>query len=1044
MRLIDQVSLEFREGNSDKVYEVDLCEVGPDQRVVNFRYGRRGATLREGTKTPTPVSPPEAKRLFDDLVASKTKKGYRDASQSTAIEQPEAASAPAESQTDDEEITRDPLATAVLDRLGEGHQSTSSWRLSRAVWRAGEMRLCEAEPLLLNLIGSGDAMLDYCIAWSLGQLGGKQSATVLRSLEADQNKSDTVRRIAAVALFQLLEDDERHLAVEECYRELPESLALLARNGPADQLAEALNEHVSDADHQAFGALEILYLIDNEHTRPALLQVLRCAPLRPNYFQRIRHIFKAAEMRRDTEVFGLIAYRFETTPSMFRMQAAWHYQYSNQQRPTLGPNAAKAFSTQTKDYLRRRCWRTINRLGELESTDYVQMSVGVLSAFTDDVAEAPRDNISYDWTAYRESGYRDLRSITIRYDRFGSYWAFNQILYGNSPRYEPDFKRRYFCCKPPYEPGGQSPQIREESYPHLWQQQPDAVLDLISRSRCEAVHEFAAKVLRECHEFCSELDLQSVLMLLRSPYETTARFGFELAVDRYDAQSPDTELVLALASCAFDRARQQARQWIDDQRYVFFKDNEFIVALVVNAYADTRAFAREALHREILTEQNAQLVICRVIAQLQSLGSEEKALAADIAETLLRAFSSQLRRIGPDVIRDLLRHELPEVQQFAGDLVLAHDTFSRQPPPDVLQALLEAEHQTVRAIGARIIGQLPDHVLKNSMEMLVGLTRHHLADIRDAIRPTVVRLAQSDHEFGRRIARALVDALLIPGAPEGVPSHTAAVLREDLHNCLETIPSDVVWNLLQSRSSPAQEVGGTLLATNIKVENLSVEEIVKLARHEILSIREAAWQMCTDNVERLRTDSESAIRLFDSKWDDSRQFAFQFIREHFTDDGVLTPSALVSICDSVRPDVQQFGRELITRVFEDAHGGEYVEKLSEHPSEDMQLFASNFIERHASDNVERLQQLAPYFISVLSRVNRGRVSKDRAMLFLEREAMRSESAAQSVAEILARQSATVAIGDKASAIEVMMRIHEVYPSIPLPITVQPVEVRGGV
>ena len=35
MKLVRQVTLEFREGTSDKVYEVDLCEVGPDQFVVN-------------------------------------------------------------------------------------------------------------------------------------------------------------------------------------------------------------------------------------------------------------------------------------------------------------------------------------------------------------------------------------------------------------------------------------------------------------------------------------------------------------------------------------------------------------------------------------------------------------------------------------------------------------------------------------------------------------------------------------------------------------------------------------------------------------------------------------------------------------------------------------------------------------------------------------------------------------------------------------------------------------------------------------------------
>lgn len=41
MRLVKQTFLYFKEGNSDKVYEIDLCDVGNDKYVVNIRYGRR-------------------------------------------------------------------------------------------------------------------------------------------------------------------------------------------------------------------------------------------------------------------------------------------------------------------------------------------------------------------------------------------------------------------------------------------------------------------------------------------------------------------------------------------------------------------------------------------------------------------------------------------------------------------------------------------------------------------------------------------------------------------------------------------------------------------------------------------------------------------------------------------------------------------------------------------------------------------------------------------------------------------------------------------
>ncbi len=77
MKLIEQVTLLFQEGKSDKVYEVDLLEVGAGQHVVNFRYGRRGTALKDGTKTPAPVSMAEARKAFDKTIEMKRRGASR-------------------------------------------------------------------------------------------------------------------------------------------------------------------------------------------------------------------------------------------------------------------------------------------------------------------------------------------------------------------------------------------------------------------------------------------------------------------------------------------------------------------------------------------------------------------------------------------------------------------------------------------------------------------------------------------------------------------------------------------------------------------------------------------------------------------------------------------------------------------------------------------------------------------------------------------------------------------------------------------------------
>ena len=71
----EKISLSFIEGSSDKVYQAELKEVDGGFKVT-FQYGRRGKPLQSGTKTKTPVTYDDAKKIYDKLVLSKTSKGY--------------------------------------------------------------------------------------------------------------------------------------------------------------------------------------------------------------------------------------------------------------------------------------------------------------------------------------------------------------------------------------------------------------------------------------------------------------------------------------------------------------------------------------------------------------------------------------------------------------------------------------------------------------------------------------------------------------------------------------------------------------------------------------------------------------------------------------------------------------------------------------------------------------------------------------------------------------------------------------------------------
>jgi bifunctional non-homologous end joining protein LigD len=65
--MMKSITLYYREGSSDKVYQATL-EPRDGAFVVNFAYGRRGSTLNTGTKTATPVDATTAERLYERLV----------------------------------------------------------------------------------------------------------------------------------------------------------------------------------------------------------------------------------------------------------------------------------------------------------------------------------------------------------------------------------------------------------------------------------------------------------------------------------------------------------------------------------------------------------------------------------------------------------------------------------------------------------------------------------------------------------------------------------------------------------------------------------------------------------------------------------------------------------------------------------------------------------------------------------------------------------------------------------------------------------------
>jgi hypothetical protein len=70
-KIVERVSLYYREGRSDKVYVIELAEESQGKFSVTGYNGRRGSQLVAQPKTSTPVTLTEARRIFNQLESAK-------------------------------------------------------------------------------------------------------------------------------------------------------------------------------------------------------------------------------------------------------------------------------------------------------------------------------------------------------------------------------------------------------------------------------------------------------------------------------------------------------------------------------------------------------------------------------------------------------------------------------------------------------------------------------------------------------------------------------------------------------------------------------------------------------------------------------------------------------------------------------------------------------------------------------------------------------------------------------------------------------------
>lgn len=1010
MKIIRKARLRFTEGNSDKVYEVDLCALpgSEDERfVVNFRYGRFGRSLRDGSKTPSPVSREKANKVFDSLVVSKINKGYQDML-AAGGNGSEAAEPAGEKRAASGPVLA--IANTIMQYLD---RPPKHWPLSRIIWRAGELALNQAADKIASKVGSDNKPVDYSVAWALGRCGNTSHLPAIEKLQCSRDAS--IKRMADEAWLQLADSHQCARVFAELKKQLPDEMRRCIENNNDQELSERLAARLLNSHSDNLLLLENLYTLAREYAccHAAIVHNLRNGHFSDeNYFKAYRHIYKLSEFRLDAAVYGLITLRIETSKRGY-----W----------------GKPFRENTKNYLRKRSWRTLRKLGEADNGQYVEMASAVLLTVSDDHAQAPQTIVRSEWNW--ESRQTEVVSQK-HFDKYPSMLALNQILYRNSQQFEATASRLAWVRISDTVDAG-----RAEAFPELWDQQPEALLHLLINSRCEPVHLFAGKALRANSEFCQQISAATIVQLLQSNYDCTAALALELAITIYDEKQPDSPLVAACFNAAYSPAREQALVWINQNPKILKQDLPLFAAALCSSHQDIRDAVAALIGKVLLSGSEKQALIAASIDLLgERVSQHDGDYCKAVISLLVEHFDDEVERLSLDNIAGLIRNENVKIQLLGAQLLVNNRVDIRDIASDLLAQLNQADDDDIQAAAVTLLGKYSDSELFQKQALLLSYCVAERASVRQAVQAIIGRLSQRNSAFSAQLLQELIPHFFKTEPFEGLHEDLLSLTKTQLQGALASMDTGLRWRLLNAQSKAAQALGALSLE-HARADEYSVKQWAKLAGNANHSVREWVMMAYQHNIRLVKAEAADALRILNCKWDDSRAFGINFFRDHFQQ-SEWTASLIIGICDNTQDDVQRFGRELITTFFEEGDGPEYLVKLSQHPSRNVQLFTTNYLSSYAADNMQHLQQLRRYFITVLSNVYKGRVAKDRVILFLLKEALKHREAAELVADIFDRQSMTISIMDKASYIEGMRDIQQRYPDIKMPIQVKALPIKA--
>jgi hypothetical protein len=314
-----------------------------------------------------------------------------------------------------------------------------------------------------------------------------------------------------------------------------ETLKALEDPGAEVPLADKLKVHE---------VIFTLWQSNDALARDYLLRIIAAVPLVYGPWKAIKKIFKEAEAKNDTEIFGAIAARLDAAHA--------------------GSSYGRQVSGATISYLVRRAWRYLRRVGLHLPATYPDVACEFLVNYTDN-------------TTWRGT------------------WVFNHILFHDSKRYGRSNFRFGWNDKT-----NEPTNLKHRAYGDTWKRSHRPLFSLLERARSDAVRDYATAALKtDFRQVLRETKPEWVVRLVAVPSRAIHDFVVWLLqnVPTFEQGAFRTlglhEAVLKL----FDSPSNDARKYAANYARTHARDLPVseLIRLANNDLEDVRKLARDLL-----------------------------------------------------------------------------------------------------------------------------------------------------------------------------------------------------------------------------------------------------------------------------------------------------------------------------------------------------------------------------------------------------------------------------------------------------------------